>query len=129
MFSYRVLPVDGYPEDYSYMSMERDPGPPPIIISPAVSNDTMDSGNGAYMIPVTETFPVDNFTVYQDPADLGEQGAGELSPGRHHHTGVSGDLSRHHYGEDHGEEYYMPPTRPPLYEYEMPLALDTLVNI
>ena len=127
MFSYRVLPVDGYPEDYSYMAMERDPAPPPIIISPVVSSEAVDNDNGGYMLPVTETFPVDHFTVYQDPAEHAE-----LSPVRHHHTAVVGDdLTRHHYGEtsEHGEEYYMPPPSRPLYEYEMPLPLDPLVNI
>ena len=123
MFSYRVLPVDSYPEDYTWSleSVDRD-APPPIIISPVVSNTgalvSTDNSAASYMVP--EPFPVEDMSVYH---------ATDMSPSRQpcHHYNSASDLRLYTDttgGDPNSDtDYYRP-----VYEYELPLALESMVR-
>ena len=126
MFSYKVLPVDSYagPDNYVYhgSNNDKDITTPSIIINQAPAT--------SYVTVPAETFPVENFTVYQDPL------TGDSSPGKHHHE-YSFNMERRddlHQTEtgmmEHNtyDDYYTGAGAQarPLYEYEMPLALEPL---
>ena len=105
-FSYKVLPPsDSYP--------------------PSMTNMTSLANNNSYVLPV-ETFPVDNFTIYDD--FMQEPSYQETGSKAREYPRYQADYSGN-YGLEQAEDYQTgQDTRNNITDYDLPLVFEPLVG-